>query len=339
MTKWHRYAATGDNGKLPTFWVQYRDFVQQDNKLRLPLHYAAEYGRANAVKHLLEIMKDEDIIKTDIDGKCAFHDAVFLGQVSAAECLLERMSSEQLGMKDKGGRTALHLAILNRPYFEGRDYISFIELLLEKMTHQNLAIKDNNSKTALHYAVRIPGPAAATVTNLIIKRMKPDGIAIQDNDGKTALHYAVIMATAKVTDLLLKDMHLDGLALKDKIGRNVFHYAVTRKDEGCQLIVKALIDLLPYEHLNARDKHGRNACSYLVMANACNVSREILHLVRMAYGGLDAGFPNDYPYVGREGWEGGAAWHTAANDPAFLSGHAGSTGGLDVPLDGDSGGG
>ncbi|XP_022143169.1 ankyrin-2-like [Momordica charantia] len=118
---------------------------KRDNLGMTPLHYAAFYGRIEAMKLFLEY-DSSAILLLNKNGDSALHIAAFEGHINVLEELI-KCRPDCYNLINNKGRTPLHSAVLGRQ-------VAAVEFILKTPTLERLTNKqDKDGNTALHLAV------------------------------------------------------------------------------------------------------------------------------------------------------------------------------------------
>jgi ankyrin repeat protein len=141
-------------------------------KNRTPLSWAAQEGRLDITRYLLEI--GLSINELDSGGRRGLSRASENGHEAVTTLLIEK--GADINISDQSGLTALH-------YASKMGHEAVAKLLIEEGADIN--ISDQSGLTALHYASKMGHEAVA---RLLIE--KGANINISDQYGFTPLHYA-----------------------------------------------------------------------------------------------------------------------------------------------------
>eukprot|EP01119_Soliformovum_irregulare_P022068 TRINITY_DN7479_c0_g1_i1.p1 TRINITY_DN7479_c0_g1~~TRINITY_DN7479_c0_g1_i1.p1 ORF type:complete len:928 (+),score=256.21 TRINITY_DN7479_c0_g1_i1:59-2842(+) len=146
---------------------------------RLPLHYAALYGQAQACNILIEKAKTS-LHSKDNDDFTSLHLAVMSGSLDCTHLLLLR--GALLNQITKDGSTVLHLACK----YKRSAILDLLLNTIEKNTKHFKLIekKDKHGFTCVHWA--------AIKGDIECLKLFPDLLDIPDNVGLTPLHWAII---------------------------------------------------------------------------------------------------------------------------------------------------
>lgn len=215
-----------------------------DRDQRLPVHWAARYGKAGAIAYLLE--KGSPTGKKDNKGLTALHLACIYNHAEAVEVLLKKGADRDaadnegwtpvhraavhgshdvlkhfkagkipVGGPDPEGNTLLHLAV----YFH---HDKAVKVLLENKA--KVTGKNKKGQTPLHRACQ-------SIFNMNIMDMllkKGAKIEARDNEMKTPLHIAVISWARENAKLLIGSKA--NINAQDNKGNTPLHHAVEKSD-------------------------------------------------------------------------------------------------------------
>jgi len=184
----HRAASLGDVVRLAALMEKDTSLMTAlDRYRRAPLHWAARFGRLDAVAWLLR--RSADANACDGDGNTPLHLAVLGRHGTAVQRLV--VSGADVSRANMAGDTPLHLAAL-----VGDDDV--VRFLIDRHANPNLRNKQGN--TALHRAVFSQHRGATAILL--------DGgadVSIKNESGDAPLHLAAITTRgAEAMELLLK---------------------------------------------------------------------------------------------------------------------------------------
>lgn len=204
-----------------------------------PLHYAALYGRSEAVRVLLRHRPPLDA--TDMEGQTALHRAVAHGHLSVVNMLLEAGAS--VAIADAGGNTPLHTSASTWGRF------TMAALLTRK---PELEATNRLGQTALDLA------SAGSFTNLVSLLIQAGAKLSGATDGKAG----VLHAAAEAGDLATLQLGLERklpVDARDEHGRTAFRRAIEKgRLEAARFLLAAGADL------NARDTNGSTALHWRI---------------------------------------------------------------------------
>lgn len=183
-----------------------RDILQErDSFGRLPLHYAAEYGLAEACQAILKSMHDwglssasshcNPVLLPDWESRSPLHLAVIGGHISAARTLFEFCNTSTGDHKmvdsDLDGISDL-LAISLRS-----DFLEIVQILVGRM---NVNYRGKHGETALHIAARLG--REDYVTMLVNRSANVN--ALETIHGWSPLIIACVKGHMHIVDILLQ---------------------------------------------------------------------------------------------------------------------------------------
>ena len=204
----------------------------EDNQGKTPLHGAAKAGRVEVVRMLLE--HGANVGAEDNQGKTPLHGAVKDGWVEVVRMLLEHGAN--VGAEDNQGKTPLHGAAED-------GMVEVVRMLLEHGA--NVGAEDNQDKTPLHGAVK---DGWVEVVRMLLEHGA--NIGAEDNQGKTPLHGAAENWTVQVVRVLLE--HGANVGVEDSQGRTPLHGAA---EHGRVEAVRMLLE--HGANVGAEDNQGK----------------------------------------------------------------------------------
>jgi ankyrin repeat protein len=210
-----------------------RELIRQDpqvvNKLkkgRIPLHYAAFYGRSDTVELLLAHGAEASVNQKTKDGLTPLHcAAIKKGKLEVVKILLG--AGAHVNIQSKDGLTPLHYAAF-------RNYLEVVRILLDHSA--NVTQQDCSGCTPLHYAAWNGHSDNDTVAELLAAGAD---VNQQDNDGCTPLHAAVYNGNPEIVRMLLGARADQSIV--DKKGEYPLSLAVGRgKHEIAEILLDAI---------------------------------------------------------------------------------------------------
>ena len=142
------YAAKMNNSRIISLLLNkdYNLAYKQNNKQRIPLHVATEYGSLEAASELLK-QRPDVIEMVDINGQNVYHIAVVNNRLNMLKWFHRWLPKDLVNHRDMDGNTPLHLATK----------LSMIEhaLLLLKDSRVNPCVVNNEGDTAFSMSDRI----------------------------------------------------------------------------------------------------------------------------------------------------------------------------------------
>ncbi len=167
----------------------------KDKNGKIPLHWAAEMDRPEAIQLLLD--NNADLHAVDNSGKTPLHCASTRAHLQSARLLVIRGAN--VNAPDHKGNTPLfYVMLLDHAIFNSRKPIDceVIQLLLDN--HANIDATDSDGRTLLDHAVTVPSVQAA---RFLLE--KGANVNATNSTGETPLH------------LLVKNIHTNGYCLQD----------------------------------------------------------------------------------------------------------------------------
>merc|ERR1719285_1286775 len=273
------------NSKMIDIYIkaQGKDIDLKDSAGKTMLHWAAHYGRVQAVEKLLK--HGAKLNEQDYEGKCALYWAAKFGHFYVVEMLMTQ-TGLKLGLQDNDGNTAFDIAALggqsevadyikanadSRTYTHTLQPITFEEtktglsfddatVIDRYVTHlkNDIDQKDGEGKTMLIWAAEYGRVSACD--KLMKNEANPN---VQDNEGETALYYAATLGKNDVVNYLLNQNDVS-LKLQDKDGLTAYDAAIST---GQFVTANLLLDKAPgfcntmcpsklYEEVRLELEHG-----------------------------------------------------------------------------------
>ena len=208
------------------------DVNTRDDKGSTPLYLAAENGRLQVVRMLIE--HGANVGAEDNQGKTPLHGAAEYGMVEVVRVLLEHGAN--VGAEYNQGKTPLHGAAED-------GMVEVVRMLLEHGA--NVGAEDNQDKTPLHGAVK---DGWVEVVRMLLEHGANMGA--EDNQGKTPLHGAAENWTVQVVRVLLE--HGANVGVEDSQGRTPLHGAA---EHGRVEAVRMLLE--HGANVGAEDNQGK----------------------------------------------------------------------------------
>ncbi len=210
----HFAAASGDVGMLAVLLVR-SDITKllssQDKDGNTPLHKAVEEQHAEAVKLILEKMKDSSIDPNtkNNSSKTPLHVAAARKHVAIMQSLLEHPDIK-LDETDNKGNMALHVAVMGSYHYywdslsetkDQKNSIAAVKLLLDSMEKKNinLNLKNKSGKTPLYIAFEYFD--SRDMLKLLLEYENIDPNIICGKKGNTLLHKAIRRYTNMRSDM------------------------------------------------------------------------------------------------------------------------------------------
>tara|TARA_Y100000741_G_scaffold153721_1_gene116123 strand:+ start:246 stop:2078 length:1833 start_codon:yes stop_codon:yes gene_type:complete len=219
--------------------------LAQDGDVRNLITRAAEEGKTEIIKHILE--KKPDLLKEqDKGGWNAMTKAVRRGKIEIIELFLDK-NPDLLKVQDKGGWNAMTIAALL-----GKTEI--IKLILEK-NPDLLKVQDKGARNAMTIAAHF---GKTEIIELFLDK-NPDLLKVQDKGGQNAMKRAVVQDKIEIIKHIL-EKNPDLLKVQDKNGYNAMTMAV---EQGKIEIIKLILEKNP-DLLKEQDKDGWNAMTKAV---------------------------------------------------------------------------
>ena len=229
----------------------------QDIMGETPLHYAAQLGRLENAKWLLE--HGVPVNARPKGGKTALHYAALNGYTGVADLLLQNKANANA--QDEQGLTALHMAAK-------AGYTNMAKLLLTHGADPNQS--NHVGETPMHLAAALPDPTDCSkiLTILLAKGAKVD--PQRKDDSSTPLMEAIRLRNEMAFSMFLANGA--DITRSTRSGQNIFHQMMLQRDYKTedQFILTWLLNILSKEEkarlLNApigkeQDTPLHTACS------------------------------------------------------------------------------
>ncbi|EED14424.1 ion channel nompc, putative [Talaromyces stipitatus ATCC 10500] len=280
----------------------YKDVVEinaRDVHGRTVSHVAAQFGRFDALKTMVEICHDVNLEMADKDGRSIFHYAASRGYMDDIVLRLDNREEAEGDDEDEdfdedeneenSGEEEDSTASegsdsdsdeQDDPKYDGRgdlvteQTVQIMSLLLERCNNAIVNAKDNRGLTAFHIA------SLACDGGIVEKLLSDDreiDVNAQDNYGWTALHVAVFYRRPKVVETLLTKCTWDNINIQDNKGQTALHLAASK---GRVKLVKALLDNRKDIKLGLKDEKERTALDLAEEGNHV----EVVNMLKAANG-------------------------------------------------------
>ncbi|XP_022100669.1 ankyrin repeat domain-containing protein 6-like isoform X1 [Acanthaster planci] len=239
---------------------------------RTALHYAANYGQAEAVKLCVHLGCDLDA--QDVYGCTALHRAAIDNHTDAVRALL--LEGCAVDRQDENGNTALHEATWtgydeivvalvkqgkanlhasnkygNKPLHQScqNGHSETTRILLRAGSHPN--IKNNNGETALHIAALF-----GHITCCRILVSANSNVNITNSEGNTALHVAAGLGKKKISKILIEAS--TDLSISNNNGETALEIARKNDHADVVMLILAAIKLQKSKSSNHHHHHHHN---------------------------------------------------------------------------------
>ncbi len=214
-----------------------------NNYGKIPLHLAAEHGRAKTVKMMVANKGDLKIDTKDNEEMTALHKAAEHNHPKSAEALLKAGANPYLA--DKKDKTVLEYGLEKGSRF-------FTMMVRKANPEYKFEDQDGQPKTAAQgffslLKTAIKSKVANSVFRILIKQDKYD-FTPKDQAGNNALHLAVLNDDIKATTLLLQHGADSIIHQKNDAGKSVRELANHSKNPAIVKIFSK-IPLTPNENL------------------------------------------------------------------------------------------
>lgn len=256
------HAVIGGHDELVAFLMSKGAHVSSKDVAGVtPLMYASSRGHLDVVLRLVEVVGDEGLADTDLDGWTALHYAAHEGQQEVVDILLR--SGAQASSQDHTGVTPLMQA-------SWQGYLGVVQRLQQVVGTKGLQDRDVDGWTALQYAAE--GGHEEVVTFLLSMGARA---TIKDSSGKSPLMHASWRGHLAVVRKLLEVVGAEGLAETDRGMCTALHYAVDRRHES----VVALL-LSHGSPANSKDAKGTTPLMHASVKGHLGVVRTLLQFVK-----------------------------------------------------------
>jgi ankyrin repeat protein len=222
------------------------DVKETDSLSRTPLHLAAEMGKIDVVKFLLERWP-EGIRERNDHGETPLHLAARMGETDAVNILVQRWP-DGMRERDNSLHTPLHMAAAWRK-------TEVVKILVERWP-EGMRATNEDQQTPLHLALEFRYEENIDVVRLLVEQW-PEGTRVRDNHLNTPLHLAASRWRIDEAELLLEGWP-EAIREKNQSGDMPLHVAAAGTGEV--KMVRLLVERWP-EGKEALNNDGKTPLS------------------------------------------------------------------------------